>query len=231
MRTTRDPCVSNSVAATAGLVSFARPSTCGVLSSCLASQGHPASGHGCIRACASGAARFVSCRLMLPWDHQRRKVERCWGGKRKSNSIRYTRWVVMCTEASLLPGYAVIICVGVVLASPPRLVSGRILPSRFHPGEPSRCCVSASLSYQDQTKKNKKSPKSIVETSSRSSPPSIFPRPCTQLVAETCKTNRLLNARASCSVAYGKQCAVPARSSSEPEGGEHVPSWTSLPDG
>jgi hypothetical protein len=37
------------------------------------------------------------------------------GGRTKSNSIRYTRWVVMCTEASLLPGYAVIICVGVIL--------------------------------------------------------------------------------------------------------------------
>jgi hypothetical protein len=56
------------------------------------------------------------------------------GGKRKSNSIRYTRWVVMCTEASLLPGYAVIICVGVVLASP-LLSSGEIPSSRVHPDD------------------------------------------------------------------------------------------------
>jgi hypothetical protein len=58
----------------------------------------------------------------------------------------------------------------------------------------------------------------------------IFPLPCTTLVVETCKTHVLLNARASCSVAYGRQCAVPARSSSEPEDGGHVPSWTSLRD-
>jgi hypothetical protein len=108
----------------------------------------------------------------------------------------------------------------------PRLVSGRILPCRFHPGEPSRCCVSASLSYQDQAKK-----KCQINSPDVQPLQSAFPRPCTQLVAKTCKTNRLLNARASCSVAYGKQCAVPARSSSEPEGGEHVPSWTSLRDG
>jgi hypothetical protein len=170
MHTTRDPCAPNSVAATAGLVSFARPSTCGVLSSCLASPGHPASGDGCIRACASGAARFVSCRLMLPWDHQRRKVERCWGGKRKSNSIRYTRWVVMCTEASLLPGYAVIICVGVVLASP--LVWSQA--GSYHAGSTLVNPQGAVFRPVCRIKtKQKKSAKSIVQTSSRSSPPSL----------------------------------------------------------